>query len=35
MNYFRSAGLQDPAHDVDGSIMAVEQGCSGNDPDRM
>lgn len=35
VNDLGALALQDAPHDVDGSIMAIEQGCSSNDTDLM
>src|ERR1700759_2270870 len=35
MNDLRSLGLQDPAHDIDGGIMPVEQCCGRDQADLM
>ena len=32
MDDFGSLALQNPAHDIDGSIMTIKQSCSGNNP---
>ncbi len=31
VNHFNSFGLQDPAHDIDGSVMPIEEGGRRND----
>ncbi len=35
VDHFDALGLQDPAHDVDRRVVAVEQGGHGDDPHRM
>ncbi len=34
MNHLRASGLNQPAHDVDGRVVAVEQGGGGDDAHR-